>query len=70
MVTDIGQPDLIYKFMDLANYQAMLNSSKGAAYGFASIARRAATRSRRTSRSSSRNCTACSTTPTRACARR
>ena len=41
VVTDIGQPDLIYKFMDLANYQAMLNSSKGAAYGFASIARRA-----------------------------
>ena len=40
VVTDIGQPDLIYKFMDLANYQAMLNSSKGA-YGFASIARRA-----------------------------
>jgi proteasome component ECM29 len=41
IVTDIGQPDLIYKFMDLANYQAMLNSSKGAAFGFASIARRA-----------------------------
>jgi proteasome component ECM29 len=41
IVTDIGQPDLIYKFMDLANYQAMLNSSKGAAYGFASIAKRA-----------------------------
>ena len=41
IVTDIGQPDLIYKFMDLANYQAMLNSSKGAAYGFAGIAKRA-----------------------------
>ena len=41
IVTDIGQPDLIYKFMDLANYQAMLNSSKGAAFGFASIAKRA-----------------------------
>ena len=41
IVNDIGQPDLIYKFMDLANYQAMLNSSKGAAYGFASIAKRA-----------------------------
>ena len=27
--------------MDLANYQAMLNSSQGAAYGFASIAKRA-----------------------------
>jgi proteasome component ECM29 len=39
IVNDIGQPDLIYKFMDLANYQAMLNSSKGAAFGFASIAK-------------------------------
>ena len=41
VVTDIGQPDLIYKFMDLANHQRALNSSRGAAFGFASIARRA-----------------------------
>ena len=41
IVTDIGQPDLIYKFMDLANHQAAMNSSRGAAFGFASIAKRA-----------------------------
>lgn len=41
VVTDIGQPDLIYKFMDLANHQRALNSSRGAAFGFASIAKRA-----------------------------
>jgi len=41
VVTDIGQPDLIYKFMDLANHQAAMNSSRGAAFGFASIAKRA-----------------------------
>ena len=41
VVTDIGQPDLIYKFMDLANHQRAMNSSRGAAFGFASIAKRA-----------------------------
>ena len=41
VVTDIGQPDLIYKFMDLANHQRALNSSRGAAFGFASIAKKA-----------------------------
>jgi proteasome component ECM29 len=41
VVNDIGQPDLIYKFMDLANHQRALNSSRGAAFGFASIAKRA-----------------------------
>ena len=40
MVTDIGQPDLIYKFMDLANHQRALNSSRGAAFRFASIAKK------------------------------
>ena len=57
IVTDIGQPDLIYKFMDLANYQAMLNSSRRA-FGFV---HRQARRRRRTSPSSCRSSTACST---------
>lgn len=35
----MGQPDLIYKFMDLANYQASLNSKRGAAFGFSKIAK-------------------------------
>ena len=34
LATDMGQPDLIYKFMDLANHQASLNSSRGAAFGY------------------------------------
>ena len=38
LATDMGQPDLIYKFMDLANYQASLNSKRGAAFGFSKIA--------------------------------
>jgi proteasome component ECM29 len=37
----MGQPDLIYKFMDLANYQAALNSKRGAAFGFSKIAKQA-----------------------------
>lgn len=37
----MGQPDLIYKFMDLANHQAALNSKRGAAYGFSKIAKQA-----------------------------
>lgn len=37
----MGQPDLIYKFMDLANYQASLNSKRGAAFGFSKIAKQA-----------------------------
>lgn len=37
----MGQPDLIYKFMDLANHQAALNSRRGAAYGFSKIAKQA-----------------------------
>jgi len=41
LATDMGQPDLIYKFMDLANYQASLNSKRGAAFGFSKIAKQA-----------------------------
>ncbi|XP_044163962.1 proteasome adapter and scaffold protein ECM29-like isoform X2 [Acropora millepora] len=38
MATDLNQPDLIYKFMHLANHNALWNSRKGAAFGFSSIA--------------------------------
>ena len=41
LATDMGQPDLIYKFMDRANYQASLNSKRGAAFGFSKIAKQA-----------------------------
>ncbi|XP_024544607.1 proteasome adapter and scaffold protein ECM29 [Selaginella moellendorffii] len=41
LANEMGQPDLVYKFMDLANYQASLNSRRGAAFGFAKIAKRA-----------------------------
>lgn len=37
----MGQPDLIYKFMDLANHQVSLNSKRGAAFGFSKIAKQA-----------------------------
>lgn len=39
LANDLGQPDLVYKFMNLANHAAALNSSRGAAFGFASIAK-------------------------------
>lgn len=39
LANDLGQPDLVYRFMDLANHAAALNSSRGAAFGFASIAK-------------------------------
>ncbi|KZV44445.1 hypothetical protein F511_19346 [Dorcoceras hygrometricum] len=39
LANEMGQPDLIYKFMDLANYQASLNSKRGAAFGFSKIAK-------------------------------
>lgn len=39
LATDLGQPDLMYKFMDLANHQTALNSKRGAAFGFARIAK-------------------------------
>ena len=39
LATEMGQPDLLYKFMDLANHAAALNSSRGAAFGSASLSR-------------------------------
>ncbi|XAR59596.1 hypothetical protein NMG60_11015485 [Bertholletia excelsa] len=41
LANEMGQPDLIYKFMDLANYQASLISKRGAAFGFSKIAKQA-----------------------------
>ncbi|CAN4119744.1 unnamed protein product [Withania somnifera] len=41
LANEMGQPDMIYKFMDLANYQASLNSKRGAAFGFSKIAKHA-----------------------------
>ncbi|XP_068677297.1 proteasome adapter and scaffold protein ECM29-like isoform X3 [Montipora foliosa] len=38
IASDLNQPDLIYKFMQLANHNALWNSRKGAAFGFSSIA--------------------------------
>lgn len=39
LATDLGQPDLVYRFMQLANHQAAANASRGAAFGFASVAK-------------------------------
>ncbi|VFQ85232.1 unnamed protein product [Cuscuta campestris] len=39
LANEMGKPDLIYKFMDLANYQSSLNSKRGAAFGFSKIAK-------------------------------
>ncbi|XP_060962583.1 uncharacterized protein LOC133032590 [Cannabis sativa] len=41
LANEMGQPDLIYLFMDLANHQASLNSNRGAAFGFSKIAKQA-----------------------------
>lgn len=41
LATDLNQPDLMYKFMHLANHHALWNSKKGAAFGFGSIAEKA-----------------------------
>uniref|UniRef100_A0A1D1XKS2 Proteasome-associated protein ECM29 n=1 Tax=Anthurium amnicola TaxID=1678845 RepID=A0A1D1XKS2_9ARAE len=41
LANEMGQPDLIYKFLDLANYQSSLNSKRGAAFGFSRIAKQA-----------------------------
>ncbi|RDD46246.1 Proteasome-associated protein ECM29-like protein [Trichoplax sp. H2] len=41
VATDLNRPDLIYKFMHLANHNALWNSRKGAAIGFSSIASQA-----------------------------
>ncbi|XP_041357221.1 proteasome adapter and scaffold protein ECM29-like [Gigantopelta aegis] len=41
IANDLNQPDLIYKFMHLANHNAMWNSRRGAAFGFTTIAAQA-----------------------------
>jgi hypothetical protein len=41
IASDLNQPDLIYKFMAIANHNTMWNSRKGAAFGFSSIAAKA-----------------------------
>ncbi|XP_053558665.1 proteasome adapter and scaffold protein ECM29 [Bombina bombina] len=41
LASDLSQPDLIYKFMNLANHHAMWTSRKGAAFGFNVIASKA-----------------------------
>lgn len=33
LATDLGQPDLLYRFMDLANHASTMQSSRGAAFG-------------------------------------
>nr|XP_033335253.1 proteasome adapter and scaffold protein ECM29 [Megalopta genalis] len=38
LATELQKPDLVYYFMHLANHNAMWNSKKGAAFGFAAIA--------------------------------
>lgn len=38
LASDLNQPELIYKFMHLANHNAIWNSKKGAAFGFSTIA--------------------------------
>ncbi|XP_068607533.1 proteasome adapter and scaffold protein ECM29 [Brachionichthys hirsutus] len=44
LASDLNQPDLVYKFMNLANHHAMWNSRKGAAFGFHMIAAKAGER--------------------------
>ncbi|KAL6762246.1 proteasome stabiliser-domain-containing protein [Haematococcus lacustris] len=39
LATELGQPDLVYKFMDLARHNQALNTRRGAAFGFAGIAK-------------------------------
>ncbi|XP_022614384.1 proteasome-associated protein ECM29 homolog [Seriola dumerili] len=41
LASDLNQPDLVYKFMNLASHHAMWNSRKGAAFGFHMIAAKA-----------------------------
>ncbi|KAL5487417.1 hypothetical protein EMCRGX_G020012 [Ephydatia muelleri] len=43
LASDLNQPDLVYKFMHLANHHALWNSKKGAAFGFSSIVSNART---------------------------
>lgn len=37
LASEMNQPDLIYKFMNLANHNALWNSRRGAAFGFQSL---------------------------------
>ncbi|CAO3691804.1 unnamed protein product [Rhizopus stolonifer] len=37
LASELNQPDLIYKFMNLANHNAMWTSRKGAAFGFQNL---------------------------------
>ncbi|CAO3637178.1 unnamed protein product [Cunninghamella blakesleeana] len=37
LATEMNQPDLIYKFMNLANHNAMWTSRRGAAFGFQNL---------------------------------
>ena len=41
LAADMNQPDLVYKFMNLASHHAIWNSKRGASMGFASIASQA-----------------------------
>lgn len=41
LASDLNKPDLIFKFMHLANHNAIWNSKKGAAFGFSTIASKA-----------------------------
>lgn len=41
LASDLNKPDLVYKFMHLANHHALWNSKKGAAFGFSTIASQA-----------------------------
>ena len=41
VANDMGQPELIYRFMDLVGHHSIWNSRKGAAFGFTSIAAKA-----------------------------
>lgn len=43
LANELGQPDLIYRFMDLARASSSLSAKRGAAVGVARIARLAAT---------------------------
>ena len=37
LATEMGQPDLLYKFMDLANHASAMASTQGAAFGCVSL---------------------------------
>jgi len=41
LASELNQPDLVYKFMNIANSSALWNTKKGAAFGFTAIAARA-----------------------------